>query len=76
MLSLGCLPHWGREGVTLMATAENKRITGKRALLKPFTILSYVSFIEVRDNLLEFKLRVSTKPEKEDFNKADGELNI
>jgi len=30
MLSLGCLPYWGREGVTLLAAAENKRITGKR----------------------------------------------
>jgi hypothetical protein len=29
MLPLGCLPHWGREGVTLPAAAENKRITGK-----------------------------------------------
>jgi hypothetical protein len=33
------------------------------ALLKPFTILSYVALIEVRDNLLGFNLRVSTKPE-------------
>jgi hypothetical protein len=30
MLPLGCLPLWGREGVTLLAAAENKRITGKR----------------------------------------------
>jgi len=29
--------------------------------LKPFTILSYVALIEVRDNEWEFKLRVSTK---------------
>jgi hypothetical protein len=27
MLTLGCLPLWGREGVTLLAAAENKRIT-------------------------------------------------
>jgi hypothetical protein len=30
MLPLGCLPLWGREGVTIPAAAENKRITGKR----------------------------------------------
>jgi hypothetical protein len=30
MLPLGYLPLWGREGVTLRAAAENKRITGKR----------------------------------------------
>jgi hypothetical protein len=30
MLPLGCFPLWGREGVTLPAAAENKRITGKR----------------------------------------------
>ena len=30
MLPLGCLPLWEREGVTLLAAAENKRITGKR----------------------------------------------
>jgi hypothetical protein len=29
MLLLGCLPLWEREGVTLLAAAENKRITGK-----------------------------------------------
>jgi hypothetical protein len=32
MLPLGCLLLWGREGVTLLAAAENKRITGKRGL--------------------------------------------
>jgi hypothetical protein len=30
MLPLGYLPLGGREGVTLLAAAENKRITGKR----------------------------------------------
>jgi hypothetical protein len=30
MLPLGCLPLWGRKGVTLLAAAENKQITGKR----------------------------------------------
>jgi hypothetical protein len=25
-----CLPLWGREGVTLLAAAENKRITQKK----------------------------------------------
>jgi hypothetical protein len=30
MLPLGCLPLWRREGVTLLAAAENERITGKR----------------------------------------------
>ena len=30
MLRLGCLPLWGREGVTLIATAENYRMTLKK----------------------------------------------
>jgi hypothetical protein len=30
MLTLGCLPLWGRERVTLPAAAENKRITQKK----------------------------------------------
>jgi len=30
MLPLGYLPLWGREGVTLRAAAEKKRITGKK----------------------------------------------
>jgi hypothetical protein len=30
MLPLGCLPLRGREGVILLAAAENKRITGIR----------------------------------------------
>jgi hypothetical protein len=30
MLPLGCLPLWGREGVTLIVAAENYRMTGKR----------------------------------------------
>jgi hypothetical protein len=29
MLPLGCFPLWGREGVILQATAENKRIETK-----------------------------------------------
>jgi hypothetical protein len=29
MLPVCCLPLWGREGVTLLAAAENKRITEK-----------------------------------------------
>jgi hypothetical protein len=32
ILSLGCLPLWGREGVTLLAAAENKRITEKKRI--------------------------------------------
>jgi len=30
MLPLGCLPLWGGEGVTLIATAENYQITFKK----------------------------------------------
>jgi hypothetical protein len=30
MLPLGCLPLWGREGVTFIAAAENYRMRGKR----------------------------------------------
>jgi hypothetical protein len=37
MLPLGCLPLWGREGVTLIAATENYRMTGKRGSQKsPF----------------------------------------
>jgi hypothetical protein len=32
MLPVGCLPLWGREGVTLLAAAENKRITQKKRI--------------------------------------------
>jgi hypothetical protein len=28
MHPLGCLPHWGREGVTIINTEENKTISG------------------------------------------------
>jgi len=30
MLPLDCLPLWGSEGVTILAVAEYKQITGKR----------------------------------------------
>jgi hypothetical protein len=30
MLPACCLPLWGREGVTLLAAAENYRMTGKK----------------------------------------------
>ena len=30
VLPLGCLPLWGREGVTLIAAAEINLVTGKR----------------------------------------------
>jgi hypothetical protein len=30
MLPLGCLPLWGREGVTLIATAKNYRMNKKK----------------------------------------------
>jgi hypothetical protein len=48
MLPLGCLPLWGGEGVTLMAAAENKRITQKKRIsTKPnfeFTLLQGTFF--------------------------------
>jgi len=28
-LLLGCLPHWGREGVSLQTVDKKKRISGK-----------------------------------------------
>jgi hypothetical protein len=38
MLPACCLPLWGREGVTLLAAAENKRITQKKRIsTKPIT---------------------------------------
>jgi len=37
MLPACCLPHWGREGVTLLAAAENTRVTQKKRIsTKPF----------------------------------------
>jgi hypothetical protein len=30
MLSFGCFPRWRREGFTLLSSAENKRMKGKR----------------------------------------------
>ena len=32
MQPLGCHPHWGREGVTLRAAAENKRTTEEKGI--------------------------------------------
>jgi hypothetical protein len=29
MLALGCLPRWGREGVTLLTAGEYKQMTRK-----------------------------------------------
>jgi hypothetical protein len=34
MLPLGCLPLWGREGVTLLYTEVDLQVTGKRGFLK------------------------------------------
>jgi hypothetical protein len=34
VLPLGCLPLWGREGVTLIATAEINLVTGKKNFCK------------------------------------------
>jgi hypothetical protein len=40
MLSLGCLPLWGREGVTLIAAAEDYRMTlKKRVAIEPIVLL-------------------------------------
>jgi hypothetical protein len=41
MLPTCCLLLWGREGVTLLAAAENKRITGKRGFLMKIEIFRY-----------------------------------
>jgi hypothetical protein len=34
VLPLGCLPHWGREGVTLLYAEEDWQVTGKRVFLQ------------------------------------------
>jgi len=55
MLPLGCLPLWGREGVTLLAVAENKRTTGKRGFQqyrKKEKIRSHFSSISAPPELL------------------------
>ena len=39
MLPLGCLPLWGREGVTLTAAADNYRMTEKRGFQQSPEIL-------------------------------------
>jgi hypothetical protein len=41
MHPLDCLPHWGSEGVTLLAVAENKRTTGKKGFLMKIMIIRY-----------------------------------
>jgi hypothetical protein len=46
MLPLGCLPLWGRERVTLLAAAENKRITGKRGFQQSKKNLIFLEFFE------------------------------
>ena len=38
MLPLGCLPLWGREGVTLIAAAEINLVTGKKNFLQNMKI--------------------------------------
>jgi len=43
MLPLGCLPLWGREGVTLIAAAENYQMTEKRG----FQQSRNFSFVEI-----------------------------
>jgi hypothetical protein len=35
MLPLGCLPLWGKEGVTLKAVSENNRTTGTMISAEP-----------------------------------------
>ncbi len=35
MHPLGCLPLWGREGVTLQMACKRKRITGNRISTEP-----------------------------------------
>ena len=42
MLPLGCLPHWGREGVTLIAAAENKLISGKMISTEPKILFRFL----------------------------------
>ena len=34
MLPLGCLPLWGREGVTLIVAIENKQAKGRKQYKK------------------------------------------
>jgi hypothetical protein len=38
---LGCLPLWGREGVTLIAAAENYRMMGKKGFPMKIVIIRY-----------------------------------
>jgi hypothetical protein len=41
MHPLDCLPFWGREGVTLIAAAENGRTTGKKGFPMKIMIIGY-----------------------------------
>jgi hypothetical protein len=44
VLPLGCLPFWGREGVTLLYTKEDRQVTGKRGFqqrLKKGTVIRF-----------------------------------
>jgi hypothetical protein len=56
MLPACCLPHWGREGVTLTAATENKRITQKtRISTKPEFPPFKPSFKKIPDIIRQFK---------------------
>jgi hypothetical protein len=46
MLPACCLPLWGREGVTILAAAENKGITGKRGFQQSQKNLIFLEFLE------------------------------
>ena len=41
MIPACCLPRWGREGVTLIAAAENGRTTGKKGFHMKIMIIRY-----------------------------------
>jgi hypothetical protein len=45
---LGCLPLWGREGVTLQTAYKRKRITGNRVSTEPITGKIGKNYREVR----------------------------
>ena len=41
MLPFDCIPYRGREGVTIIAAAENGRTTGKKGFLMKIMIIRY-----------------------------------
>jgi hypothetical protein len=54
---LGCLPLWGREGVTLLVVSEEKRTTEKKGF--PLKIVLFNTLIGVKTSILSVMMNVA-----------------